>query len=1196
MTMNNPLQAVIEGVSPDTLVKFFRSQRANFRDGEGAQSQYDDANFSDTVHLGDIEFPLGEKMGIWFFTAQESISEKTGKKDQYEKAKYILRTQSTYACGIFVFADDKGDFRFSLVYSEAQGTKRTWSSFRRFTYFVSRDLPNKTFHKQIGECDFSALEKIKEAFSIGAVTDIFYNEFFQIYEKIVLKVQETNAIPKGEQARDFVLLFAIRTVFLGFIQKKKWIGGDEKFLQNFFAEYKNSFFGGNTFYVRWLTPLFFEALNSEQGRKVAYGANDFSKGTEAKLQMAPFLNGGLFKQKNGYDTNAWTIPDTEIQTFFEFLFAHSFTIEENSLEDEDLQLNPEFLGIIFERLVNGENGAVYTQRTEVDLMCRLSLVKFLEENNETEMEKRDLYELFFREKGDGKEFEEDQKEGSFSLRQIENLLEMLENIVICDPAVGSGAFPVGMMQVLDEVEQSLRKRIEEPHFYDSAFERKKRIIAKSLYGVEVKEWAVWICQLRLWLSLFVDAPDELKNSPVAILPSLEFKIRCGDSLVQCIAGKNFPVDAHAHLSAGLKSKITKLKNAKTDFFLNKSKDAGMVKQQELQIFRDILEDELFAKRQKVAEQQNKKNIVAEQGNLFGEDGKMAKTKQISLFEAEIEMLKIEIAELEKQKNLLSTDTKPLIWNIEFAEIFSEKGGFDIVIGNPPYIRQEEIGDPKGKLENLEYKEALVEMIRDDFWDSNKTINDFKKISGYDGRTDLSVYFYFRAIKLLNPSGITCFICTNSWLDTGYGGWLQKFLLEKVPLHFIIDNHAKRSFAGASINTIISVFGSANFPHDKVGQRGVDVLKFVAFKKPFEEVIFTENLLEMENAKTTLANEKMRILPMNREKLMEEGQGDDPKTYAGDKWGGKYLRAPDIFWTILEKGKEKLVKLGSVAEVRFGIKTGANDFFYLDEEKIAEWKIEPEFLKKTIFSFKEIKSIIQENIDFRFSLFWCPFSKIEIEGTNALKYIEWGEKQSVIIKQGGNKGDKIIGFQNIKSCSGRKYWYGFSQDWKPADLIFNSKIGERFLVYKNTCGYFEDKKLYGIFLKDNNQIDNLALVLNTTISRLILELFSSELTGAQAIIDVTVNVVDNLIIFNPLFFDLKNSPIFDRPIKSIFEECGIDPLSPVPISQQTPKPLPDRAQLDDIVFDALGLSDDERTEIYRAVCQLVWNRVKKSKSV
>src|SRR3990167_3413122 len=189
--------------------------------------------------------------------------------------------------------------------------------------------------------------------------------------------------------------------------------------------------------------------------------------------------------------------------------------------------------------------------------------------------------------------------------------------------------------------------------------------------------------------------------------------------------------------------------------------------------------------------------------------------------------------------------------------------------------------------------------------------EFKK-EKINAQSDLYTYFYIRSLRLLNDKGVHVFICSNSWLDVGYGVWLQKFLLNYAPVHFIFDNHSKRSFAAADVNTIISVIGA---PMKKVAKD--HMVKFVVFKLPFEEVVFTENLLEIERARAVVANEKFRVYPITDEDLFKSGlevNEDAPGIaatgkYIGEKWGGKFLRAPDIFFTILKKGG----LLGDVAD-------------------------------------------------------------------------------------------------------------------------------------------------------------------------------------------------------------------------------------------------------------------------------------------
>ncbi|MBI2252243.1 MAG: Eco57I restriction-modification methylase domain-containing protein, partial [Armatimonadetes bacterium] len=288
----------------------------------------------------------------------------------------------------------------------------------------------------------------------------------------------------------------------------------------------------------------------------------------------------------------------------------------------------------------------------------------------------------------------------------------------------------------------------------------------------------------------------------------------------------------------------------------------------------------------------------EQGLFFEDDSLKPKQKEFDLNKEVIESLENEINELQEQKQNIRED-KPLIWNIEFSEIFVEKGGFDIVIGNPPYVRQESIADPTGKIKDKkEYKELLSEMARLDFPD------DFPPKSKINAKSDLYTYFYIRALRLLNQKGIHTFICSNSWLDVGYGVWLQKFLLERAPLELIIDNHAKRSFEAADVNTIISVIHA---PQKNISKK--HQVKFAAFKKPFEEAVFTEYMLQIEEAEQIISNDIFRVYPITIKELKEAGTEYESEAqekmeigkYAGDKWGGKYLRAPDIFFTILERG-------------------------------------------------------------------------------------------------------------------------------------------------------------------------------------------------------------------------------------------------------------------------------------------------------
>jgi hypothetical protein len=301
-------------------------------------------------------------------------------------------------------------------------------------------------------------------------------------------------------------------------------------------------------------------------------------------------------------------------------------------------------------------------------------------------------------------------------------------------------------------------------------------------------------------------------------------------------------------------------------------------------------------------------------------------------------------------------------------------------------------------------------------------------------------------------------------------------------------------------------------------------------------------------------------------------------YAGNKWSGKYLRAPDIFFTILQKGKGRLVRLGDIAKVKFGIKTGVNEFFYLDEKTQKEWNIEKEFLKPVIKGPRECNSIIINPKKLKFKIFLCHESKSKLKGSNALKYIEWGEK---------NK------FNKIPSVQARNRWYDITEP-KISDYLWTMTYRERFFVLVNGI-VFADARFYDIYSKTKDKI-KLGLVLNSTLALFYIELMSRTYGGGGGPVDVKVYEVEDMIIFDPSLIkdSLKSNSILRRDINTIFNEFGFNEKKP--IREQEPKPLPDRAELDKIIFDELGLTKEERKEVYWSVCELVKQRLEKARSL
>jgi hypothetical protein len=293
-----------------------------------------------------------------------------------------------------------------------------------------------------------------------------------------------------------------------------------------------------------------------------------------------------------------------------------------------------------------------------------------------------------------------------------------------------------------------------------------------------------------------------------------------------------------------------------------------------------------------------------------------------------------------------------------------------------------------------------------------------------------------------------------------------------------------------------------------------------------------------------------------------------------------------YYTILEKGKDKLVRLGDIAEVRYGIKTGANEFFYLSTlgpgskpglvkvRNGAGWEgeLEEEFLKPVIKSPRECKSIQIDPKNLKYKIFMCHKNKDALKGTNALNYIEWGESK---------------GFQNNPSTSSRSKWYSCPKDLF-GNVFLTKETNDRLGYFVSAEPMMADCRLY--FANSTVGFQN---SVNSIFELLFAEIYCRAGLGLGAR-SVMVFEVNNYLIVNPNIFTNNKLILRNRELFDIYTECGFDKTKP--IRSQEPNPLPDRKALDDIVFDAIGLTADERREVYRAVCELVQRRLEKARSV
>ncbi len=1052
-------------------------------------------------------------------------------------------------------------------------------------------IVNIAFH---GEDSWRDLwKKWREAFDVEKVT----RQFFLDYQEVFFNVRRAVAKQKisNREAHEFTLQLLNRMMFIYFVSKKRWLNDDPKFLkwlwERYVLERSNGVVAKDTFYSNWLTVVFFEAFNNKfrNGR-------DLPEDVKKVFRDAPYLNGGLFR-KGDLDNLTVRISDDLFKGIFHFFQKYNFTIKEDLL-DAEVAVDPQMIGYVYESLANvaetsyepeedlrGAWGIFYTPRVEVEFMCKRALVEYLA-NHMPKVPKEKLYEITFDEDKEKVEnfFE---KEGLWY--EFEDVLERLS---VVDPACGSGAFLVGMVNVVSDLYRTIYKHVK-ANFTD--FQLKNKIIMRSLYGVDVMPWAIHAAELRLWLQLIVESdlrPDDLRGYP--LLPNLNMNLRIGDSLVQEIGGVNLHVRDPA-VSQALKHSLSELKTEKEKYFNNdptgKFKDKGDLEREEVRIFNDVIKERLTVlseERTKIS----KKLDELERGvqkDLRGNAIK-ASPEKIEPVKAQLEQRGKEISNLENaQKSLRDREKRPFVWEIDFAEIFGDKGGFDVVIGNPPYVRSEEIGPPSRprteltSAEKSAYKEQLIESVR-------FHLHSVKKI---DKKSDYYVYFYFHGLSLLNPSGTFCFITSNSWLDVDYGAELQEFLLRYVPIRAIYDN-TKRSFT-PDINTIITVFAAPSrdespslLSPESYSQIRNDrwpaldnTARLVMFKKPFEEVMTSKVLISLEQSTRTENVADFRVFPLRRRDMLLEGwegssenaEGNElfaTGSYRGGKWGGKWLRAPDIFFTILEKAGSKLTKMDALYRVETYLNTGGADNFFIVKEigkqsnnlqisnSSEEWGelgrekfvVEDDFLKPFIKSPREVNRISIGPRDPQWRLLSIPETAV-LKQKHVEQYIKWGVK---------------VGFSKRSGCRNRSPWWKLPpQAENPATIIWARLHNDKHIVWHNPLR-LRYTNFYGLWPASKRSDELLFLAsLNSTLQFLIREIYGKTNFGGGAIKtdgnDIkkmeTLNVWD---LPDNTRTSLRNyvKELSVRDIGNAFSESGIN--SDKPIREQDPQPRPDRKSL------------------------------------
>lgn len=579
------------------------------------------------------------------------------------------------------------------------------------------------------------------------------------------------------------------------VRKKTWGDGSKKFLRTIF-EYSKTHKGH--FFENYLEPLFYDTLNRNRG------AMGYCPALHARV---PFLSGGLFEPLDLYDWkhNSFDIPDEIFSNkkdandrsadgILDIFDRYNFTMSEDEPMEREVAIDPEMLGKIFENLLEVRDrkskGAFYTPREIVHYMCQESLINYLiRKTGLPEDALRDfiLYGDFMKDEDTVKSKREGNggmyispeifkidENANVVVNKLKDIDDALASVRVADPAVGSGAFPLGMVNEIVRARANITayltigmnanaKRL----LYKnerSPYALKFNAIRNSIYAVDIEPSAVDITQLRLWLSLVIDdeitpnAANDLEgHSNPLPLPNLECNILCGNSLLDEFMG----------IKLVRESDLIKNTIGNTQIELGQDTFETVLKQML------AVQDKLF-----VCDEPNHKQELKSQLQSLKD---MIIEEQLRYCSEQVK---------EEYSKAIKKGSKPFtLWHLDFARVFRDNGGFDIVIGNPPYL------ESRNACFSDEMKDELQSVIKKRY---------DKNASWFPRGADLLIYFFELSLRLIRKDGINTFITQNSWLDTEFGRKFQDYLLETTNVLGIVDSDFKY-FETADINTVITFF-------------------------------------------------------------------------------------------------------------------------------------------------------------------------------------------------------------------------------------------------------------------------------------------------------------------------------------------------------------------------------------------------------
>ena len=793
------MENIIENFSVESIKNYFWNKLSDFKQEEEDFSEILKENeaFSDLEKLGEVELSDGKDILFFACKSEKDLSERSGKKIQYDIAKRLMQ-QEMKDSAIAIFYDDKGDFRFSFIRRNYGGDEK-FSSWKRYSYFVSKNQTNKTFLDRIKNADFSSLKKIQEAFSVEKLTKDFYDDLFKWFSwtlteevGVTFPNDTRTSNDDKEKLEEKIIRLITRVLFVWFI-KHKGLVPDELFniekLKTLLKNFDEKSTENGNYYNAILQNLFFATLNKpvkERGFATLKSGRDiktlyryaemFSISEEEVLKLfekIPFLNGGLFecldkelstdgvkyhldgfsrnasKSANGNFSHRAFIPncvffgDAEKEGLIPLLSRYNFTIEENSSQETQVALDPELLGNVFENLLGAfneetresarkESGSFYTPREIVDFMVDESLKSYL--NTDIITDEQQFVEILFK----NEDLSNEEQKILENKTLCKKISEKLHQIKIIDPACGSGAFPMGVLSRMVELLDKLDIENQKSHY-----DLKLHLIEECIYGVDIQSIAAQISKLRFFISLIVEQEKmdfSKENYGVHTLPNLETKFVTANTLINARKQKESFSSLFDSAISNIKESLVETRKA--HFYAKNSHQKKLLREKD-----EALREELAQKLQ-------------EFGQANSDDAK-------------------NFAEWNPYDQNASSPFFDMEW------MFGVEDGFDIVIGNPPYIQLQKDG---GKLAKMYENQGYQTFAR---------------------TGDIYSLFYEKGYQILKPKGILAYITSNKWMRAGYGEATRSFFAEKTNPLQLIDFAGIKVFESATVDTNILIFAKEN---------------------------------------------------------------------------------------------------------------------------------------------------------------------------------------------------------------------------------------------------------------------------------------------------------------------------------------------------------------------------------------------------